>query len=92
MSERGRNMGKMMMIEGLMEAAAERGHTAILKILLSMEKDADLDYLLCLAASGGHLETIRFLLSQGAVITSSAVNIARNQKYYGTATYLKRMR
>ena len=92
MSERGRNMGKMMMIESLMEAAAERGHIHVLKALLSVNKDTDLDYLLCLAASGGHLETIRFLISQGAKITGSSINIARNHSFYGTAAYLKRMR
>lgn len=83
-------MGKM--IESLQENAAERGHVRILKVLLSVDKESDLDYLLCLAASGGHLETIRFLISQGAKITGSAVNIARNHSYYGTAAYLKRMR
>ena len=90
-------MGKT--IKKLKKVAAAKGFTPVLKALFSVNKEKeDMDSLLCLAASEGNLNVIRYLISEGVTVRSEERRVgkecrsARATKHFGTAAFLNRMR
>ena len=91
MTERGSKMGKM--INELQETAAKKGYHRVLKALLKVHEEREnMDSLLCLAASEGNLNVIRYLISEGVTVSDRAILCARATKHFGTAAFLNRMR